>query len=255
MFAKFKLLPLMFLSLISCSIAFASPAPAAAAAAGGQGYGQTIRCSSDDGKRHYCNMDTRGGVSMTRQVSGSACIQGQTWGYDNRGVWVDRGCRADFTSGRGNGGPGWGNGGGGGQAVTCSSNNGGRNYCSMNTSGGVRLSRQISGSACVQGQSWGYDNRGVWVDRGCRAEFVSGRGNGGIGGPGWGNGGGGYETITCSSDNGSRNYCSIPNNRGNNVILTRQISGSACIQNQTWGVDRRGLWVDRGCRAEFRVNR
>ena len=28
--------------------------------------------------------------------------------------------------------------------------------------------------------------------------------------------------------------------------LARQISGSPCIRDTTWGVDRRGLWVDRG---------
>jgi len=27
----------------------------------------------------------------------------------------------------------------------------------------------------VFGKSWGYDNRGIWVDRGCRAEFNVGR--------------------------------------------------------------------------------
>ena len=38
---------------------------------------------------------------MTRQISGSPCIQGQTWGFDDRGVWVDRGCRAEFQAGGG----------------------------------------------------------------------------------------------------------------------------------------------------------
>jgi len=251
MIAKLKFLPLIFLSMLGCSgVALAAPAPAAVAF--GQGYGQSITCSSDDGKRHYCNIDTRGGVQMTRQISGSACVQGQTWGYDNRGVWVDRGCRAEFVSGRGGNGGGYGGGyGGGGQSVTCSSDDGKRHYCNINSRGGVQMTRQISGSACVQGQTWGYDNRGVWVDRGCRAEFVSGRGNGG--GFGGGNNYGGGQTITCSSDDGKRHYCNI-NSRGG-VQMTRQISGSACVQGQTWGYDNRGVWVDRGCRAEFRSNR
>lgn len=60
-----------------------------------------ITCASDDGRRHYCDADTRGGIQMTRQISGSACIQGQTWGYDQRGIWVDRGCRAEFSQGGG----------------------------------------------------------------------------------------------------------------------------------------------------------
>jgi hypothetical protein len=41
----------------------------------------------------------------------------------------------------------------------------------VNTRGGVRLSRQISGSACTQGSTWGYDGTRIWVDNGCRAEF------------------------------------------------------------------------------------
>ena len=139
-----------------------------------------------------------------------------------------------------------------GQTITCSSNDGRRHYCNADTRRGVRLSRQISGSECVQTRSWGYDNRGVWVDRGCRAEFVVGGGGGGGNGGGWQQG----QIVTCSSNDGRRNYCALPSGvNPNRVGMRRQISGSACIQNQTWGVDRRGLWVDRGCRAEFQVNR
>jgi hypothetical protein len=61
---------------------------------------QNLTCSSDDGGRHYCNADTRGGVQMVNQRSGSACRQGYSWGYDQRGVWVDHGCRADFVTGQ-----------------------------------------------------------------------------------------------------------------------------------------------------------
>ena len=133
------------------------------------GPGQTITCSSNNGRRNWCAIDTRGGVRMNRQLSGSPCIRDQTWGWDNRGVWVDRGCRAEFFVGGGNfGGPGRGR----GQIVTCSSNDGRRNWCSIPPRSQVTISRQISGSPCVQGQTWGWDNRGLWVDRGCRAEFV-----------------------------------------------------------------------------------
>jgi hypothetical protein len=51
------------------------------------------------------------------------------------------------------------------------SNNYGRKYCSVNTQGGVRLSRTMGNYACTEGTSWGYDNGGVWVDKGCSAEF------------------------------------------------------------------------------------
>lgn len=130
-----------------------------------------------------------------------------------------------------------------GVRITCSSNNGKRNFCSADTRGGVRMVRQISGSACIQGQTWGFDRGNIWVDRGCRAEFVLMRGGPPAPPP--------FQLLTCSSNDGRRNWCPI--NRGADVRLNRQISGSPCVQGQTWGVDRRGLWVDRGCRAEFRV--
>jgi hypothetical protein len=58
------------------------------------------------------------------------------------------------------------------QIVNCSSNDMGRHSCPANTSNGVRLQRQISGSPCVAGQTWGYENSFIWVDRGCRADFA-----------------------------------------------------------------------------------
>ena len=56
----------------------------------------TIACASDNGRRAYCDVDTSRGVRLVRQLSGSACQEGSTWGFDSRGVWVDRGCRAEF---------------------------------------------------------------------------------------------------------------------------------------------------------------
>ena len=57
---------------------------------------QDLYCASDDMKLNRCSADTRGGVRLVRQRSGSPCIQGRTWGRDRGGVWVDGGCRADF---------------------------------------------------------------------------------------------------------------------------------------------------------------
>lgn len=47
-------------------------------------------------RRHGCSIDTRDGVLIVRQRSEADCIYGRTWGYDRQGIWVDRGCRADF---------------------------------------------------------------------------------------------------------------------------------------------------------------
>jgi hypothetical protein len=60
----------------------------------------TVTCSSENGRRQYCQADIRGSVRMVRQFSRSACRQDDTWGYDARGIWVDRGCGADFEIGR-----------------------------------------------------------------------------------------------------------------------------------------------------------
>ncbi len=56
--------------------------------------------------------------------------------------------------------------------ITCGSINYGYNYCRVYTGGRVRIGHQISHKACVQGDSWGYDSQGVWVDKGCRADFI-----------------------------------------------------------------------------------
>jgi DUF3011 family protein/DnaJ-like protein len=128
---------------------------------------QTIRCESNNNARNYCPVDTRGGVRLSRQISGSACIQGSTWGYDDDRIWVNNGCRADFevlpVS--------YGSVSASSQTIRCESINNARNYCPVDTRGGVRLSRQISGSACIQGSTWGYDNDRIWVNNGCRADF------------------------------------------------------------------------------------
>ena len=149
---------------------------------------QSVTCESNDGNRRYCGNYNYNQVSLERQISGSPCVQGQTWGVDREGLWVDRGCRAVFNVGDNynGGGPG----GGGGQGdFTCESNDGRRKYCGDYNAGRVTLQRQISQSPCIQGRTWGVDGRGLWVDRGCRAVFTVGGwsgGNPGGGGPGGG---------------------------------------------------------------------
>jgi len=58
-----------------------------------------VTCESKGGNRTNCRMDTSGGVNLVKQLSGTPCRQGATWGFNRHGVWVDRGCRAVFASG------------------------------------------------------------------------------------------------------------------------------------------------------------
>ncbi len=125
-------------------------------------------CQSD-GRYQYCPANTRGGVRLQRQLSKSPCIPNQTWGFDRGGIWVNKGCRAEFALGGYGGGP---NGGyGGGRRFVCDAEGHGYRYCRAHVRDGVRLIRQLSKSPCRLNNSWGYDRGGVWVDKGCRAEF------------------------------------------------------------------------------------
>lgn len=63
-----------------------------------------IRCESRNYRYQYCRADTDNRASLVSQVSPLArCELGRSWGYDNRGVWVDRGCAGEFRVGRGGG--------------------------------------------------------------------------------------------------------------------------------------------------------
>jgi hypothetical protein len=59
------------------------------------------------------------------------------------------------------------------------------------------------------------------------------------------------QSVTCESNNGKRNYCGSYSR--DQVSFQRQLSNSSCVERQSWGVDRQGLWVDNGCRAIFSV--
>ena len=59
-------------------------------------FARTVRCESRDYRHTYCPVPTYGDVQLRNERSRSACYYGRSWGYDHRGIWVDRGCRADF---------------------------------------------------------------------------------------------------------------------------------------------------------------
>lgn len=138
------------------------------------GYGgRTVRCESHDRRLRRCQIDTRYGVRLVHRLSNAACVQGRSWGWDRHGVWVDDGCRAEFAIGGGygqgsTGYPGYDH----GSNVRCESHD--RRYvrCNARVERGVKLRHRLSDASCVQGSSWGWDRNGIWVDRGCRADFL-----------------------------------------------------------------------------------
>ncbi|MEW6270430.1 MAG: DUF3011 domain-containing protein [Thermodesulfobacteriota bacterium] len=134
--------------------------------------------------------------------------------------------------------------------IECSSLKDRYNYCRTHTVGRVRLERQLSKSACRQYQTWGSDGdgSGVWVRDGCRGVFVVDRGS-------WsgGNQRPRRRTITCTSRDYGYAHCAV-STWGRDVWLARQLSRERCVRGDNWGVDWRGIWVDRGCNAEFVVD-
>lgn len=173
-----------------------------------RGVDRVVRCESRDGRTAFCRMDTRGGVRLVRQFSDSACIRGRTWGVRGDAVWVTRGCRARFAGSPYGDNRYYGYddrydrdydrdyyddrrydryddgryydrryderyGGNYGRVVRCESRDGRYNFC--RTSGyadRAQIRRVFSDASCRLNYSWGYRNGGVWVDNGCRAEFV-----------------------------------------------------------------------------------
>jgi hypothetical protein len=142
-----------------------------------------VTCESKGNQQQECDMDTRGEVRLVRQLSKANCIEGQSWGLFKHSVWVKDGCRAVFSSAGGGGrqdrGGGYddrdddqGGAGGAPDEVTCESVGNRKVECEMNTSGEVRVVRQLSRTACVDGQNWGLGRHSVWVSDGCRAVFA-----------------------------------------------------------------------------------
>ena len=203
---------------------------------------RTVSCASRGDVFTNCERVGTSAVSLSRQVSDTPCIENVSWGVRDGQLWVDQGCRAEFlVGGRAipttvvGTSPAL-----GGTAVTCESRDNRLTRCPASTYGGVRLARQISDSPCIFDRTWGWDTQGIWVNEGCRAEFMAGTSETLS-----------RRTIVCESQSNRRNLCPADTRFG--LDLVRQLSDAPCIRNQTWGEDRDGIWVDQGCRAEFAV--
>jgi hypothetical protein len=131
--------------------------------------------------------------------------------------------------------------------VRCESQDGRSRHCPADVRGGVALSRQLSRTDCLQGRNWGYDAGGIWVNGGCRADFVVG--GYGDGGPYPGSGYG-QRTLRCESVDGREKHCAA-SLRG--AGLQKQVSRTPCIQGRNWRWDASGIWVKDGCRADFAI--
>ena len=243
------------ISLLVVAIAIAAPALFAQRATE---VAPTFRCESTDGHYRECRFGGFGTVTLTQNLSRAECVRGRSWDTHDDVVWVDRGCRAEFAvQGTDRNGQRMRNRDRyrrnvATQTIVCGDGRKARQNCAADTTYGVYLNRQLSSDNCQYNRDWGYDRNGIWARNGCRAEFVTGDPNS------YGNLGGMSSTrytstVVCESQNGRRQTCGADTRYG--VDIYRQLSKSECIFNSTWGYDSRGIWVDRGCRAEFALSR
>lgn len=148
-----------------------------------------LRCESKNARYQLCQVAVRGNVRLVREHSRADCLEGRSWGWSAAGIWVDHGCRGEFTytprmaGGYGHGrddrrgrddrdGGSWGSGGRGGRGeLRCESNRGRTVFCPAPVRGNVVLAKQLSHAPCRYGDNWTFDRRGITVREGCRAEF------------------------------------------------------------------------------------
>lgn len=128
---------------------------------------RVLRCSSSGGLQS-CPVRLRGApVRLLRQLSLLPCREGRSWGVRRNEIWTTRGCDGEFEIGDAQGrlveAP-W--------LIECASRNGMRQRCGASIRLGARLHRQFSRAACEEGRSWGWNSEGIWVDDGCRGEFL-----------------------------------------------------------------------------------
>jgi hypothetical protein len=201
---------------------------------------RVLRCESGDGDVKRCLVDTRRGVRMLRELSETPCEEGRSWGVEAEAIWVRDGCRAEFLTGFGGSGieSGYSE-----KVVRCESRGGRWNQCPAETATGLEMVRQLSKNPCIRGQNWGWDKSGVWVSGGCRGEFRAlgtreerqAR----------------IRVVRCESQDSRPQQCQV--DTGGIVKLRRQLSKAPCIEGRSWGYDRGGIWVERGCRADFEI--
>lgn len=181
---------------------------------------RSVVCESQDRGTHFCPVDTSGGVWLSVQYSKASCRQGSSWGYDNRGIWVSNGCRAQFDLGdyRGN------------------------HQSNSDSAAAAALALGLIGAAAIASKHDSSSNHGYdySYDPGYRSNeyYRSAYGP--------------SDHVTCESRDNRYNYCRA-NVRHGNVDIERQISRTTCRQGQNWGWNSGGVWVNDGCAAVFGI--
>jgi len=231
-----------------------------------------LECKSENYQRTVCSVGAPiEQIRLTKKKSNSPCIEGTSYGYSDGAVWVDKGCAADFEVTYRTASPGrrppredvpwWERIGSSDTEVTqirCRSENYGRNICSVE--GKIRsvdIRKQRSRAQCEAGQSFGFHDDFVWVDKGCEADFevrFTPR-------AGWNGSPGGTPPprrdtekvrFNCKSEDYNLGVCYV----AGPIIdlrLRKTKSRASCTSNDSYGYRGDFVWVDKGCEGEFEV--
>jgi len=126
-------------------------------------------CAANTTQLAYCVEAPQVRAELVRQVSDAPCREGKSWGVDAQGLWLSRGCMGDFllkhetddrrdaVNAR--------------RLVECKSADRRRSFCATDARGGATLAAVLGHSPCKQGESWDWNEGGVWVDHGCSGIF------------------------------------------------------------------------------------
>jgi hypothetical protein len=197
--------------------------------------GQSVVCESRHRRLVRCEADTRGGVLI--EDLGYGCQLDRTVGYDAEGVWASGRCEASFRvavtpyDGR---------------ELRCDwIQDGPRRFCAFDTSGGVVLEASTGSAACLFGETWGFAEGGLWVDRGCSGVFRADtlKTSGAFGAP--------PVAMACAAGEGEESFCAAGGTLS--VAILADASGGRCIEDVTWRPTAHGVWVSDGCAGLFQI--
>jgi len=136
--------------------------------------------------------------------------------------------------------------------VTCESVNGNRQVCRVDTSGGVTIHRQLSSTPCVQGRNWNLARGLIWVENGCRAQFLVNNNSGRYNNGGYNDGrydNGGY------NNNRDVRSTEVACRRAVRAQLGRRVEVSTWNMNNSRNNARVGWRLANGRSGECRIDR
>jgi hypothetical protein len=158
---------------------------------------ETVECRSSGYNYTECVASFRH-PQLVQQLSDSECVENRSWGVKRNGmIWVSAGCAAIFAdsedrySRRGHDDDADREGNAGrddyseprdrrddrryrerpSEVIECRSRGYALTRCEVNWNN-ARLLEQLSTTSCIEGENWGLDEDGLWVDKGCGGRFA-----------------------------------------------------------------------------------